>query len=258
MVSIVAPPSEQNEFRIIWDPPEDEADRNAQIWQMGGPEAAPLLAGPGCVQVGVDVECRAVNPVTFDVSTDDLTDNFDFFPGEGFDGELNASLGADRDFFGGVNPLDVSAMRITVRAGEGDDFVEGSDRAFGGPGNDSLAGTGRDDLIDGGEGRDKLFGGAERDTLRGGGDDDVLHGLYGDDLVFGGSGGDRLIGGGGADTLKGGSGEDRIDSAHRDKRLPGGGGLDRAADLVNCGSERDLLTYKKNDRPRNCERLKLL
>jgi Ca2+-binding RTX toxin-like protein len=75
-----------------------------------------------------------------------------------------------------------AALRIAL--GDGDDrvFVEcalraglcGSATLIGGPGDDSLNGTVRPDILLGGPGNDKLSGGGSGDLLRGGSGDDFL------------------------------------------------------------------------------------
>ena len=62
----------------------------------------------------------------------------------------------------------------------------------GGPGNDRLNGTVRDDLMFGGRGND------------------VIHGRAGNEVIYGGPGNDRIDGGPGNDRIDGGPGNDRI------------------------------------------------
>jgi len=77
-------------------------------------------------------------------------------------------------------------------------------------GNDSVTGSGADDIIFGGAGNDTLLGGAGFDLLRGGLGDDSLLGGTGDDTLRGAEGNDVLIGGTGSDTIYGGEGADVI------------------------------------------------
>ena len=100
-----------------------------------------------------------------------------------------------------------------VFLGAGDDRYEGRTAvalsAYGGGGDDVLAGTDAADFLDGGPGNDRLYGGYGRDTLVGG---------FGDDALAGGGGADRLDGGPGLlgghrgfpgyDSLDGGDGTD--------------------------------------------------
>jgi autotransporter-associated beta strand protein/T5SS/PEP-CTERM-associated repeat protein len=65
---------------------------------------------------------------------------------------------------------------------------------FGGEGNDYLAGSSNDDVLDGGAGNDRILGG------------------NGDDLLYGGAGNDRISGGNGNDTAYGDSSHDILDT----------------------------------------------
>jgi Ca2+-binding RTX toxin-like protein len=143
-------------------------------------------------------------------------------------GNVNAGLTVD-----GARHND-QALEIpvaaTVYAGDGDDFVQASDRGdniFGGDGNDTLHGGRLDDWLIGGSGNDTLDAGAGtagslggdgnylsgeagNDTLRGREGSDWLSGGDGTDLLDGGGGDDILAGGGGqGDDLKGGHGDDQ-------------------------------------------------
>ena len=69
-------------------------------------------------------------------------------------------------------------------------------------GDDRKAGTGADDLLDGGPGNDRLYGRGGDDTLIGGPGNDRLYGKRGDDLLLPGSGDDRVVGGRGTDTVR--------------------------------------------------------
>jgi hypothetical protein len=95
----------------------------------------------------------------------------------------------------------------TVRAGDGDDFVNGAqdnDRAWGGAG---------DDWIRTGIGRDRIWGEAGEDKLVGADQNDVIRGGDGNDQVGGGAGDDSLWADAGTDTVRCGSGND---DAHLD------------------------------------------
>lgn len=116
-------------------------------------------------------------------------------------------------------------------------------------GNDTLGGSNKDDIIDGGDGNDTLNGGPNagfgvvgqgNDLLMGGEGDDQLIGGNGDDILDGGNGNDRLIDGSGANNeLRGGEGNDEVrgrglllggngnDVLGGDGTLDGGNGADR-------------------------------
>ena len=97
--------------------------------------------------------------------------------------------------------------------------------AFGGAGQDSLAGNVQDDFLSGDDGDDSIDGGtgAGDDELRGGGGDDIIEGQGGNDLLDGDQGNDQLRGGGGDDDLDGAPGADLIDGGPgRDSASIGG------------------------------------
>ncbi|WP_392966376.1 calcium-binding protein [Streptomyces sp. LN245] len=156
---------------------------------------------------------------------------------------------------------------LIVNLGDGNDTAtvapdnRGYSRIYGGSGNDSLTGHGRDVLY-GQDGNDHLyggggvysegaFGGAGNDTLsscgytcHGGAGNDVLSGgvsaadgsyrdydnsLFGDDgndIVYGNAGADRIEGGRGNDRLYGGSGKDKVYGNSGNDLLHGGSGTD--------------------------------
>jgi subtilisin-like proprotein convertase family protein len=92
------------------------------------------------------------------------------------------------------------------------------ENAFGGDGNDSIAGNAADNIFGGGRGNDVLFGGLGNDTLVGGAGNDNLIGSEGNDYLLGGLGVDLLMGDNGNDMLQGDAGADT---------LTGGAGADR-------------------------------
>jgi Ca2+-binding RTX toxin-like protein len=94
--------------------------------------------------------------------------------------------------------------RAKILGGNKSDYLAPSGALAGteieaGNGNDTVVGTGWDDIIRGGNGKD---------SLSGGGGDDRLEGGNGVDWLAGGAGNDTLVGGIGADTLTGGAGRD--------------------------------------------------
>lgn len=109
-------------------------------------------------------------------------------------------------------------------------------------GDDSLIGTGIDDLIFPGDGADTVNGAAGNDTVwAGAGDtgDDALDGDVGADILAGGGGNDRINGGPGAfsDTLFGGAGMDTISAGDGDDEVWGGAD----GDLIHGGGGNDIL-----------------
>jgi Ca2+-binding RTX toxin-like protein len=93
---------------------------------------------------------------------------------------------------------------------EGDNVHSDIETVLGGTGDDSIVGSGADNLF---------IGGTGKDTLVGGGGNDTLTGDEGDDLLVGGSGKDLLNGGAGADTFLGGTGNDTADYSDRTEAL---------------------------------------
>ena len=89
-----------------------------------------------------------------------------------------------------------------IEALGGDDFVQGGERADGGPGNDRMFGTG---LQLGGPGDDRMDVGAhgtEGGRIAGQDGDDFITGSDGPDSLSGGAGRDRISGRGGNDTIR--------------------------------------------------------
>jgi uncharacterized repeat protein (TIGR01451 family) len=90
------------------------------------------------------------------------------------------------------------------------------------PGNDTLVGTSRADVIVAFAGNDQVFGGGGKDLICADGGADVVSGGPKDDFVIGGSGRDRLFGNSGKDLLKGKGGRDRLRGNADDDVLNGG------------------------------------
>jgi Ca2+-binding RTX toxin-like protein len=127
---------------------------------------------------------------------------------------LNAEMDRDADLF--VRSGDLTF--VGTELGPGDDHLKTVrgfiNFAFGGAGNDTMA------------------GGSSIDFFLGGGGADLLNGARSTDLLIGGAGRDRVIGGRGPDLLR-----------------TRGGGKDR----VSCGRGRDLVQADRADRKRGCE-----
>ena len=118
---------------------------------------------------------------------------------------------------------------VTVDASAGDDSVAGGggdDVLDGGTGNDTASGGVGNDLIYGGQGDDSLTTGTGNDTLYGGEGNDRLANSSGDDFLYGGVGEDELVASLGDDTLFGGTGNDSLVGGLDDDRLDGGSGND--------------------------------
>jgi Ca2+-binding RTX toxin-like protein len=149
-------------------------------------------------------------------------------------------------FDGQAHEIDVTA---TIEAGEGNDFVQASDRGdnvLGGTGDDTLYGGRLDDWLLGGAGNDVLHAGSQAGGL--GGDGNYLEGDEGDDRIYGAEGSDWLEGNDGVDILEGGAGDDILAGGSGDGDILHGGrgddqyllrpndGADTAEDEANAAS----------------------
>ena len=127
---------------------------------------------------------------------------------------LNGGLGSDYAYYTnssvGVLVRLHDARAVKFGDAEGDTLTD-IEHLVGSEYNDTLAGDGEDNILEGRNGDDVLYGGPA-------GGDDRMYGGNGDDRVFGGRGNDILTGGDGNDLLKGGPGEDTliIDGDHMD------------------------------------------
>jgi len=108
----------------------------------------------------------------------------------------------------GTDEAVASAATAPIVSNDSIDGTGGDDLLLGDVGNNILNGLGGNDLLDGDAGNDKLNGGDGNDLLNGGAGNDVLSGGKGTDLLSGGAGKDSLTGGAGNDVLAGGSGAD--------------------------------------------------
>ena len=87
---------------------------------------------------------------------------------------------------------------------QGDNIAGGGNDGqiiYGGAGNDTLNGTGKDDNI---------YGGSGNDTIKGNDGDDTIYGGSGSDTINANNGNDTIIGGFGSDLLTGSNGDDRF------------------------------------------------
>jgi hypothetical protein len=188
--------------------------------------AAPLDAGPSCVQARVNrVRCPKATVRSL---------------------RVDLSAGSDRI-------RTPAGLHATIEAGAGDDRATTADEADalrGGPGNDQL---------DGGTGPDELDGGAERDTVLygaraagepvevsldgvandggavdGGARDNVRSNV---ENVVGGAGADTLTGSAVRNALTGGRGADGLNGLGGDDTIRANG--DGSTDTISCGTGRD-------------------
>ena len=129
---------------------------------------------------------------------------------------------------GALTVAAVAVGQVSGTATPGDDSITGSDRAdviAALAGDDTVHARGGDDAVDGGAGDDRIDGGR------------------GNDALDGGPGDDRLKDRAGMDTFTGGPGDDRIDARDR--------GRDRnvtaLADTIRCGDGIEEVRADAND-----------
>jgi len=155
--------------------------------------------------------------------------------------ELAITLGggADTIDIGNLTNTSIIPDTITIFAGDGDDTIRTTDTTTGtklvvdaGDGDDFVTGSELNDQISGGAGNDTIQGGAGDDSVSGGTGNDVLVGATGDDILEGNEGDDQLLGFGGDDTLLGGSGDDLLEGGTGSDIVDGGEGDDRAIFIV--------------------------
>ncbi|WGF88955.1 S8 family serine peptidase [Marinivivus vitaminiproducens] len=133
----------------------------------------------------------------------------------------DASREGLRDLDGGNNTINASMvtadLHLDMRVGSRSEVADGELRigqatkitdAYGGAGNDRIAGTAAGNLIDGRAGDDVIRGFQADDVLCGGDGDDTLKGDAGHDRLYGQDGDDTLYGGDGDDLVSGGDGND--------------------------------------------------
>ncbi|MEO8241605.1 MAG: calcium-binding protein [bacterium] len=137
------------------------------------------------------------------------------------------------DSFRGIEWFIGSGKADIMLGGDGNDRFyggTGADRLDGRGGNDTLYGGGGADVLTGGGGNDRLYSGDTgndlADILKGGGGNDLAHRGAGNDRVLGGGGRDRLYGDLGDDKLLGGAGNDFLYGGGQSDQLWGGSGND--------------------------------
>ena len=158
---------------------------------------------------------------------------------------------ADYADLAGGGTIDLAAGRATVAGVV--DVLSGIENAAGTQGDDSVAGDGQANRLDGGSGNDTLAGGGGLDTLIGGAGSDradygseteavgidlalqgatvggVIETLSSIEQAGGGQGNDTITGSAEANTLLGSGGDDQVSGGAGDDRLEGGNGDDNLA-----------------------------
>jgi len=141
---------------------------------------------------------------------------------------IDGTLGATQLSY----PLSSGISEVHVQASAGDDTIDASTAtatlvAYGGPGNDTITGSDRDDLLYGDAGNDTIDGGPGDDVIYGGGGLNTIRGGAGDDLVYAeGDGGSLVDGDGGNDTLYAGDHGDTLHGDNGNDEVYGGAGND--------------------------------
>ncbi|MEM7521722.1 MAG: calcium-binding protein, partial [Pseudomonadota bacterium] len=141
-----------------------------------------------------------------------------------------------------------SGVDNVIEGRDGGDLLaglDGNDTLLGGEGMDSLAGGNDADSLDGGAADDRLFGNNGNDLINGGAGDDTTNGGAGDDTINGGEDDDNvLVGGGDDDEINGGGGSDGINGSSGDDLMRGDDGDDR---LFGAAGEDTLEGGENND-----------
>ncbi|MCT4554418.1 MAG: tandem-95 repeat protein [Pelagimonas sp.] len=134
---------------------------------------------------------------------------------------------------------DLAGQDVTIRGGEGNDFVQHSGYS-----------TGNSLLIEGGDGNDTLYGtNAFGETIDGGADNDLIRGYNGSDSLLGGDGNDSIRGGNDSDTIEGGAGDDLLEGEAGDDLIDGGtdtSGSGGTGDIAEFDGNRDRYTIVDN------------
>ena len=146
----------------------------------------------------------------------------DTLSGGGGGDALNGGPGADTASYlnsnAGVLVRLHDARSVKFGHAQGDTLTD-IEHLIGSRHNDTLAGDGGDNRLEGRDGDDVLYGGPA-------GGDDLMYGDNGDDRLFGGRGNDTLTGGAGFDYLKGGPGNDELVAGEGMDIMYGGTGRD--------------------------------
>jgi Ca2+-binding RTX toxin-like protein len=170
--------------------------------------------------------------------------------------KLVANLGDGNDAFKKSDYNDLVFIKQATVNGEGgnDDLEVGIELNVGfslngGPGDDTLSGTGAADIINGGDGNDSISGQGSGDAIEGGPGDDKLYGDTGDDVITGDAGDDMIDGADGSDTIQGGAGTDSL-LGDGDIHDTGNDKIDAAdgeRDAVQCGNGSDTVDADRID-----------
>jgi Ca2+-binding RTX toxin-like protein len=194
-------------------------DASDQLYGEGGNDSLVGLGGPDMFRGG---------------SGNDIID--------GGDGEDVMSYQYDA----GPVTVDLSLDVYQNTGGSGIDYLTRVEDLVGSAFNDTLSGTGSNNLLTGYDGADQVSGRGGNDTLYLGNGDDIGRGDRGDDYIIagsgndsadGGDGNDGILGDAGNDTATGGTGNDVLLGGDDDDLLSGGDGND----TLDGGAGQDVL-----------------
>lgn len=242
---------------------------------------AGVTAGTGCVAVnanearcartGVTAIRLALGPGNDNATLRTVGSEHGELLGQDGDDVLIGALGDDLVVGGpGADQLDGALGNNTLRGGSEDDLL------LGGSGNDALDGEAGDDrlipvlgadLVSGGSGRDEVSYSGSLDPVLVSLDDVANDGIAGahanirsdvEDVV-GGFNADTLVGSAAANRIRGGASGDVIDGAGGTDTIGGEAGADRIeardglVDVVDCGTESDVVNADAGDAVSECE-----
>jgi Ca2+-binding RTX toxin-like protein len=197
------------------------------------------LADDGIAAEG-DWVRRTVESAIGGLDDDRLTGNEGngILQGGGGNDVLTGGLGADL-LIGGVGRDTASyyghpgAVNVNLAVGggdglpdEGDDITGDVEDVVGSAFDDTIAGNGELNIINGFHGNDRISGAEGDDFLAGHLGNDTLNGDVGADILDGAEGNDRLNGTAGNDTLRGFTGTDVLDGGAGADTMSGGDGID--------------------------------
>lgn len=146
--------------------------------------------------------------------------------------------------------LDARGVLNPNGKGNASEIIAGTiknDRINGLGGNDTIWGKGGHDTIDGGLGNDYLHGEDGDDVITDADGDDLIWGDAGNDRINAGLGLDQVFGGSGADTLYGGAGADVMEGGTGNDLMYGDNGVVNAAGVMDAIGDADLMAGGDGD-----------
>uniref|UniRef100_UPI0035C8175F calcium-binding protein n=1 Tax=Planktotalea sp. TaxID=2029877 RepID=UPI0035C8175F len=148
------------------------------------------------------------------------------------------------------SPVNTVGVDVDLTAGTaGVDTLVNVENVLGGDGDDTISGTGGDNLLSGGADNDVLTGLAGEDVLLGGLGNDTHIGGEGDDILIANEGVNSYFGGNGIDTLQiEGTTEDSVSYAvDLQEGIDDQGNTSFGVENINAGSSDDALTGSTAD-----------